>query len=80
MSYREIFTGKRLERFMARIGPVEDSGCRLWTGAWARDYRAIAWLPEGRSVSAARVLWELTYRDVTLTDEVCRHPICHDPR
>jgi hypothetical protein len=76
-------TPKAIARFMKQVGPVEDSGCRLWRGA--RSVRGYGRFTIGdREFGAHRVSWVIENgRPVPPGDVVCHTcdtPACVEPR
>src|SRR6185437_1359919 len=72
------------EKFHAKVGPPNASGCREWIGA-RNPYRGgygIFWVSKGATVLAHRMAWELAYGpipDGLLVCHRCDNPPCCEP-
>lgn len=80
-------SAETIAKFEARVGPVEPSGCRLWTGAlFAKGYGSV-YLPgigkRGRSHPAHRVALGIALGRPVRPDRMALHscdtPACVEP-
>ena len=73
-----------IDRFMASVAPVTESGCWIWTGAVCRGgYGKMgAGMRTGKTVKTHRVAWELFRGPIPDGDNVlhrCDVPSCVNP-